>query len=391
MRMRRVLRGVGCELWRRGVHGSACVQNAAMGSAPSILKPAASEPRFEFFPSARASHVPRVTLLPGASRGIGKEVLDAMVDIFEAAEVPLRFDRIEFDDDGESLPESVKQTVLANGVAMKGPFFTPTDSPRRSMNVMLRTELELFCNVVHVFNIPGIETRHKNIDIVVIRENTEGEYSGLEHEVVPGVVESLKIITAEKSMRVAEYAFQYAMRNNRRKVTAVHKANIMKAADGLFLECCKEVSKKYPAIEFEGMIVDNACMQMTSKAQQFDVVVLPNLYGNIVGNIASGLVGGAGLFPGMNIGNAAAVFEQGVRHAATSIAGKNVANPTGTILGGCMMLRYLKMDAHATTIESAVMDVYASGNKTKRTPDTGGTGTTKDFAQAVISELDAKH
>lgn len=226
----------------------------------------------------------------------------------------------------------------------------------------------------------------------MIRENTEGEYSGLENAAVPGVVESLKIITKDKSLRIAEYAFQYAVANNRRKGTAVHKANIMKSADGLFLDCCKAVATKYPFIEFESMIVDNTCMQMASRPQQFDVMILPNLYGNIVTNIATGLVGGPGLFPGANMGINGAIFEQGARHGGRSIAGRSIANPTATILGGVLMLRYLKMEEHADAIENAVLSVFA--NTKTRTRDvlqdpSATAATTDQFTTAVIERLDA--
>uniref|UniRef100_A0A7S0T8F3 Isopropylmalate dehydrogenase-like domain-containing protein n=1 Tax=Erythrolobus madagascarensis TaxID=708628 RepID=A0A7S0T8F3_9RHOD len=354
-------------------------------SLPSIASSTGVEPKFNFFPSAQSLKVQRATLIPG--QGIGKEATDAMVEVFDAAEAPVAWERFELDDSDEVLADNVKQSFASNGVAVKGPFFSPVGSPKRSMNVVLRTELDLFCNVVHVFNFEGLETRHKNVDTVVIRENTEGEYSGLEHEVVPGVVESLKIISAEKSTRIAEYAFKYAVMNGRKKVTAVHKANIMKAADGLFLKCCADVAKKYPGIEFEGMIVDNACMQMTSKPQQFDVIVLPNLYGNIVTNLATGLVGGPGLFPGMNIGASGAMFEQGARHAATQLAGRNVANPTATILSGCMMLRYLKLNHEADRISNAVMAMYKDGGKEYLTPDVGGSGSTSEFVKAITTRL----
>jgi len=354
-------------------------------SLPSIASSTGVEPKFNYFPSAQSVKIQRATLIPG--QGIGKEATEAMVEVFDVAEAPIAWERFEIGEAGDSLPMNVAQSFASNGVAVKGPFATPVGSPKRSMNIILRTELDLFCNVVHVFNFEGLETRHKNVDTVVIRENTEGEYSGLEHEVVPGVVESLKIISAEKSYRIAEYAFKYAVMNGRKKVTAVHKANIMKAADGLFLKCCGEVAKKYPGIEFEGMIVDNACMQMTSKPQQFDVIVLPNLYGNIITNLATGLVGGPGLFPGMNIGASGAMFEQGARHAATQLAGRNVANPTATILSGCMMLRYLKLNQTADRISNAVMAVFKDGSKDNLTPDVGGTGTTTAFVKAVSTRL----
>lgn len=315
-----------------------------------------------------------------------------MMQVFEAAQVPIQFIYPEVDlaiDGG--LTEEVVNLFSKTKVAIKGPYFTPIGSKAPSINIQLRTKFDLYANVVHAYNIPGVETRHKDIDIVIIRENTEGEYSGLEHSVVPGVVESLKIITEEKSYRIAEYAFQYAVNNGRNKVTAVHKANIMKSADGLFLDCCKQVAKKYPFIEFENMIVDNTCMQMVSRPQQFDVMVLPNLYGNIVTNIATGLVGGPGLFAGGNIGFNSAIFEQGSRHSAKSLAGQQLANPTATILGGVMMLRYLKMTEYADMIERAIANVYAKTNK--RTQDLAAINnhmaiSTDEFTAAVINELD---
>mmetsp|Transcript_9497 Transcript_9497/g.17135 ORF Transcript_9497/g.17135 Transcript_9497/m.17135 type:complete len:384 (-) Transcript_9497:692-1843(-) len=380
-----MLRLLGSRSCKGIVRGYGSQYARGIGTLPNVQSVSGAEPLFNYFPTTHPFVTHTATLIPG--QGIGKEATDAMCEIFEAAEAPIAWERFDIDMMDDKIPLAVKNSLLSNKVAVKGPFATPVGSKKRSFNVVLRTEMDLFCNVVHVFNVPGIETRHKNVDLVTIRENTEGEYSGLEHEVVPGVVESLKIITAEKSYRVAEYAFQYAQMNGRKKVTAVHKANIMKAADGLFLDCCKQVSKKYSNIEFEAMIVDNTCMQLTSKPQQFDVMVLPNLYGNIVTNLASGLVGGPGLFGGFNIGATGSVFEQGARHAATQIAGRNIANPTGTVLAGCMMLRYLKENASAQRIYDAVLKVYGEGDLKLRTPDIGGTGTTTEFVKAVITRI----
>uniref|UniRef100_A0A7S1XD78 Isopropylmalate dehydrogenase-like domain-containing protein n=1 Tax=Compsopogon caeruleus TaxID=31354 RepID=A0A7S1XD78_9RHOD len=332
--------------------------------------------------SGRLTQVP-VTLIPG--HGIGREATDAMVEVFDHAEAPIEWERFEFDEQAHDIPSEVLASFAKTKVAVKGPFFTSLNNSRKSLNVRLRTTLDLYANVVQAVSIQGVETRHKNVDLVVIRENTEGEYSGLEHEVVPGVVESLKVISREKSTRIARYAFEYALRHNRKKVTVVHKANIMKQSDGLFLECCRSVAADYPFLQFETMIVDNTCMQLTWKPQQFDVMVMPNLYGNIVTNLATGLVGGPGLFPGVNIGERGAIFEQGARHAALSIAGKNIANPTATILSGVMLLRHLGLDEHADLIETAVQRVYAE-SKT-RTPDVGGSASTTEFVSAVIARM----
>jgi isocitrate dehydrogenase (NAD+) len=339
--------------------------------------------------SSSSLYKSKVMLLRG--EGIGAEVTRSMEDIFAAAQAPVQLVTPKKDlklDSG--LTEEVDGLFRETRVAVKGPFFTPIAAKNTSVNIQLRLKFDLFANVVHAYNIPGLKTRHSGVDMVIIRENTEGEYSGLEHQVVPGVVESLKIISAEKCQRIAEYAFQYAMANNRRKVTAVHKANIMKSADGLFLDICNKVAKQYPFIEYESMIVDNCCMQLASRPQQFDTLILPNLYGNIVTNIATGLVGGPGMFPGANIGVHGAIFEQGARHAAMQIAGRGVANPTATILGGVMMLRYLKHDAAADAIEQAVYRVYSESNI--RTADThkgmpGKPASTGDFTKAVIAQL----
>lgn len=360
-------------------------------SPPTTL---ANDPARNFFPlSSAASHQTNVLLLKGATDTIGQEVTSALTAVFQAAKVPINFVTPAHDlavDGG--LTQEVVDLFAETRVAVKGPYFAPITSHKTSINIQLRKQFDLFANVVHAYNIPGISTRHNDVDIVIIRENTEGEYSGLEHSAVPGVVESLKIITEEKSRRIAEYAFQYAVANNRKKVTAVHKANIMKSADGLFLDCCAQVAKSYPFIEFETMIVDNTCMQMTSRPQQFDVMLLPNLYGNIVTNIATGLVGGPGLFPGANIGLSGAIFEQGSRHSARSLAGQQLANPTATVLGGVLMLRYLKQEKYADAIEAAVMKVFRETDLRTRdiVPDasSGVAISTDDFTKAVIDHLE---
>ncbi|RYG56235.1 hypothetical protein EON66_03385 [archaeon] len=223
-----------------------------------------------------------------------------------------------------------------------------------------QSHLQLYASVVHSFNMPGIASRHDNVDIVIIRENTEGEYSGMEHEVAPGITESLKVMTRDATRRIAQYAFEYATMNNRGKVTAVHKANIMKKADGLFLESCQEVAKAFPRIEYEEVIVDNCMMQLVAKPQQFDVMVTPNFYGSLVSNVVAGLIGSAGVVPGASVGATSAMFEQGARHVGLDIAGKDVANPTSMLLSSVMMLRYLKMHNHADRMERAIFSTYVA-------------------------------
>ncbi|MEW5297655.1 MAG: hypothetical protein WDW38_006831 [Sanguina aurantia] len=349
-----------------------------------------------YLPSPGDAAIQTVTLIPGD--GIGPEVTKAVVDVMDALGAPIRFER--FDHISGSNPDGTSCTKVApevlasirrNKVALKGTLFTQlekTNTDTQSLNVQLRKVLDLHVNVVHGFSIPGLVTRHgEGLDIVVIRENTEGEYSGLEHEAVEGVVESLKVITYDKSYRTAQYAFEFAYLNNRKKVTAVHKANIMKLADGLFLKAVREVAKQYPMIQFEEMIVDNTCMQLVSKPHQFDVMVAPNLYGNLVGNIVAGLCGGYGVVPGGNIGNGVAIFEQGARFVAKELAGKQQSNPTATLLSTSMMLRHLKLHIFGNRLEEAVFKIYADGDRSSMTPDVGGTGTTLSFTKAVIANL----
>ncbi|XP_045164560.2 isocitrate dehydrogenase [NAD] subunit gamma, mitochondrial-like isoform X2 [Mercenaria mercenaria] len=329
-----------------------------------------------------------VTVLTGD--GVGPELLKHVQEIFRYAGAPVVFEEVNINVETTD-EEFLNQALLSvgrNGVALKGNIATNHESTVPSMNVKLRTDLKLFGSIVRCKSMPGVPTRHAGIDMVLIRENTEGEYSNLEHENVQGVIESLKIITEAKSTNIARYAFEYAKKHGRKKVTAVHKANIMKLGDGLFLNCCRNVSKDYPEIEFNDMIIDNASMQMVSRPQQFDVLVMPNLYGNILSNIATGLVGGSGVVGGMNIGEDYAVFEMGTRNTGLSLKGKNIANPTGLLLASCDMLDYLGHYRHATLIRESVLNVL--NEKKVHTPDLGGQATTTDVVQAIIQELKPK-
>ena len=281
--------------------------------------------------------------------------------------------------------EHVIKSVEETKVALMGVL---TNSSRQreadelSINQRIRTQLDLFANVVHLRSMAGVPSRHTGIDFVVIREQTEGEYSSLEHETVPGVVEMLKVVSQEKSERIAKFAFDYATKNNRGKVTCVHKANIMKLGDGLFLDTCREVAKLYPRVEFEPMIVDNACMQLVSNPKQFDVVLLPNLYGTIVNNIGAGLVGGAGVVPGKSYGHHNVVFSLGAKHTYGAKAGANVANPTAMLLSSCAMLEHIYLRKYGRWIREAVTRTVAEGKYV--TMDVGGSATTSVFTNRVI-------
>uniref|UniRef100_A0ABM0GXH0 Isocitrate dehydrogenase [NAD] subunit, mitochondrial n=1 Tax=Saccoglossus kowalevskii TaxID=10224 RepID=A0ABM0GXH0_SACKO len=327
-----------------------------------------------------------VTLIPGD--GIGPELMVHIKDIFRTTGVPVDFEEVCLSSDlGSDDIDYVITAVKRNGVGLKGNVPTNHDEPHigKPKNVKIRTELDLFASVLQCKSIPGVKTKHQDIDIVIIRENTEGEYSSLEHENVKGVVESLKIITAKKSNRIARYAFEYARAHNRKKVTAVHKANIMKLGDGLFLRCCREVSQDYPDIEFSDMIIDNCSMQMVSRPQQFDVMVMPNLYGNILSNIGAGLVGGPGVVPGCNIGSDYAVFESGTRNTGASIAGKNIANPTAMLLASTLMLEHLNLHDYAKTISDAIWKTISQDKI--HTPDLGGMATTTDVVHNIMKEI----
>ncbi|MGH0183367.1 UNVERIFIED_CONTAM: hypothetical protein FKN15_011804 [Acipenser sinensis] len=283
-------------------------------------------------------------MIPGD--GIGPELLRHVQEVFRYSCVPVDFEVVHVNSamTEEDDIDNAITAIRRNRVALKGNIETSHTMPpsHKSRNNLLRTSLDLYANVIHCQSLPGVQTRHRDIDIMIIRENTEGEYSSLEHESVPGVVESLKIITKSNSLRIADYAFRLAREKGRKRVTAVHKANIMKLGDGLFLQCCKEVASGYPDIAFDSMIVDNTTMQLVSKPQQFDVMVMPNLYGNVVSNVCAGLVGGPGLVPGANLGRDYAVFETATRNTGKSIANKNTANPTAMLLASCMMLDHLQ-------------------------------------------------
>ncbi|KAF5096518.1 hypothetical protein D0Z00_002759 [Geotrichum galactomycetum] len=321
--------------------------------------------------------------------GIGAEITDSVKSIFKAENVPIDWEEIQVTGVGnssEGITEAIN-SLKRTKVGLKGILYTPIEkSGHASFNVALRRELDIYASLVLIKNIPGVKTRIDGIDMALIRENTEGEYSGLEHQSVPGVVESLKIITKYKSERIARFAYDFALKNNRKKVTAIHKANIMKLADGLFRATVKEVGQDYPHIEYSDMIVDNASMQAVSWPQQFDVLVTPNLYGTILGNIGAALVGGPGLVPGVNIGREHAVFEPGCRHVGLDIKGRNQANPTAMILSASMLLRHLGLDEHANRISKATYDVLADG--AVRTQDIGGTATTSEFTKAILDKLE---
>jgi len=331
----------------------------------------------------------KVTLIPGD--GIGPEVSSAARRAVDATGVRIDWELVELNADiilktGESLPQHVVDSLERTKVGLKGPVTTPVAGGYTSVNVALRKRLDLFANVRPVRSLPGVATRFQDvkIDMVIFRENTEDMYSGLEHEVVKDVVTSLKVITRTASIKIAEYAFYYAAVNRRRKVTAIHKANIMKLADGLFLRCCREVAVKYPQVEYQELIVDNASMQLVIRPETFDVLLLPNLYGDIVSDLAAGLVGGLGIVPGANMGEKHAVFEA-VHGSAPDIAGKGVANPTAMMLSAVMMLTHLKEKAAADRLQNAIERVYAGREKT--TPDLGGTASTTEFTDAVIASL----
>ena len=367
--------------------------------------------------------------------GIGPEIADAVKAIFTAAGVPVTWDEQTIGTTADPATNSLVSranldSVLTHRIGLKGPMATPIGKGHRSLNLTLRKELQLYANVRPCFSIPGYKTRYDDVNLVTIRENTEGEYSGLEHEVVPGVVESLKVITRAASTRVAQYAFKYARDNGRSRVTAIHKANIMKLADGeseeewrsgeeerrrktgvvgetgdgmeektltphpsiiffffqgLFIKCCREVSESYPDIAYDEMIVDNACMQLVRDPAPFDVLCMPNLYGDIVSDLCAGLIGGLGLTPSGNVGAGGLALMEAVHGTAPDNAGKDLANPTALLLSGVMMLRHIGLNEHAASVQDAVLGAIADG--TYRTADLGGTAKCSEFTKAVIDRL----
>ena len=330
----------------------------------------------------------KITLLPGD--GIGPEVTAAVVSIIECAGVDVEWDKYFVGAEaisrfGDPLPPDVLESILKNKVALKGPVTTPVGTGFSSINVRLRKALDLYANLRPVKSMPNIITRYEDIDLVVVRENTEDLYSGLEHEVVPGVVESLKIITERASTRIAKFAFEYARTHGRKRVTVVHKANIMKMSDGLFLQCFRNVAKEYPNIEADDRIVDNLCMQLVVNPNQFDILLLENLYGDIVSDLTAGLVGGLGVVAGANIGENGAVFEA-VHGSAPDIAGQNKANPLALLQSAVLMLHHIGEPVAAKRIGDAIVKVLDSGDE-HRTRDIGGVGTTADFTAAMCETL----
>ena len=331
----------------------------------------------------------KVTLIPGD--GIGPEVSAAARRAVDATGVRIEWEVAELNaaliaKTGQSLPPQVVESLERTHVGLKGPVTTPVGGGYTSVNVALRKKLDLFANVRPVRSMPGIVNRFQDvkIDMVIFRENTEDLYSGLEHEVVTDVVTCLKVITRTASIRIAEYAFAYAEKVGRKKVAAIHKANIMKLADGLFLRCCREVAARHPHIEYKELIVDNAAMQLVMRPEQFDILLLPNLYGDIVSDLAAGLVGGLGMVPGANMGEKDAVFEA-VHGSAPDIAGKGIANPTAMMLSSALMLFHLQEPEAGARLQQAVEKVYAGGKHT--TPDVGGQASTAEFTDAVIAAM----
>jgi isocitrate dehydrogenase (NAD+) len=332
----------------------------------------------------------KVTLIPG--EGIGPEVAAATRRILEASGVKFDWEEIagrtgDSGDQAQSVNQAAIESVRRNHVALKGPMGTAIAGGAPSVNVALRKTLDLYANLRPVKNLPGVKSHFENVDLVLVRENTEDLYSGLEHEVVPGVVESLKIITEKASTRIARFAFDYAKRHGRKKIHAIHKANIMKLSDGLFLKSVRKVAAQSPEIEYKELIVDNACMQIVMDPLQFDMLLLPNLYGDVMSDLAAGLVGGLGVVPSANIGDDCAMFEA-VHGTAPDIAGKGLANPTALLMSACLMLDHLGERTAAERIHKALVKVYREGKHTTR--DVKGKAGTEEFADAVIAKLDSK-
>ncbi|MEK6335691.1 MAG: isocitrate dehydrogenase (NAD(+)) [Acidobacteriota bacterium] len=329
----------------------------------------------------------RITLIPGD--GIGPEVAAAVVKIIAASGATIEWEehiagQQALDKFGKTLPDDLLESIKRNGVGLKGPITTPVGKGFTSVNVGLRKALDLYANLRPVRALPNIPCRNPTLDLVVVRENTESLYSGLEHEIIPGVVESLKIITEKASTRIARFAFEFAHSEKRKKITCTHKANIMKMSDGLFLQCFRNVSKDYPDVESVDMIIDNASMQLVMRPEQFDVLLCENLYGDIVSDLCAGLIGGLGLVPGANIGEKGAVFEA-VHGSAPDIAGKGIANPTALLQSAILMLRHIEERAAADRIETAMLAIFEEGKV--RTRDVGGTSSTEEFAEAIIKKM----
>jgi len=331
----------------------------------------------------------KITVIPGD--GIGPEVTRSTLRVLDAAGAELEYETqpagaAALEQFGKPLPDHVLESIRRNRVALKGPIETQVGKGFRSVNVQLRQELDLYANLRPSRSLPTIPSRFENVDLIVVRENTEGLYSGLEHVVIPGVVESLKIITEKGSTRIAKFAFDYARRHGRKRVTAVHKANIMKLSDGLFLECFRQVSKDYPDIQADDKIIDNMCMQLVTRPEKFDVLVMENLYGDIVSDLCAGLVGGLGVVPGANIGVEASIFEA-VHGTAPDIAGQDLANPLALIRSSILMLYHLGKDEEAERVRRALRQVIV--DQGIRTRDLGGEASTSGFTDAIVASLES--
>ncbi|XP_034140419.1 probable isocitrate dehydrogenase [NAD] subunit alpha, mitochondrial isoform X1 [Drosophila guanche] len=336
---------------------------------------------------AYSSGSKKVTLIPGD--GIGPEISAAVQKIFAAANVPIEWEAVDVTPvrgpDGKfGIPQAAIDSVNTNKIGLKGPLMTPVGKGHRSLNLALRKEFNLYANVRPCRSLEGYKTLYDDVDVVTIRENTEGEYSGIEHEIVDGVVQSIKLITEEASKRVAEYAFQYAKNNNRKKVTVVHKANIMRMSDGLFLRCVRDMAQKFPDIQFEERYLDTVCLNMVQNPGKYDVLVMPNLYGDILSDMCAGLVGGLGLTPSGNMGLNGALFES-VHGTAPDIAGKDLANPTALLLSAVMMLRHMELNSHAEKIERAAFETIKEGKYL--TGDLGGRAKCSEFTNEICIKL----
>jgi isocitrate dehydrogenase (NAD+) len=330
----------------------------------------------------------KITLIPGD--GIGPEVTQAVLRILEATGVKWEWERFAagaeaFEINGEYIPKELYDSIERNKIALKGPVTTPIGGGFKSINVTLRKTFDLFANFRPIKNLPGLETKWPGVDLIIVRENTEGEYVGLEHEVVPGVVEAIKIITEKGSTRIAKFAFEYARKHGRKKIHSIHKANIMKLSDGLFLRCARKVAEGFPDVIYGELIIDNTCMQLVMNPYQYDTLLLENLYGDIVSDLCAGLVGGLGLVPGANLGLDCAIFEA-VHGSAPDIAGKDVANPTALLQSSILMLRHVGEQAAAEKVQKALETVYTERKTLTR--DVGGSAGTPQFADAILAAME---
>jgi len=371
---------------KMSVSASRSLFGAVSRVAPCVSSTRGYKLKSSNIPLAKYGGRHTVTMLPGD--GIGPEMMGYVKEVFRYAGAPVDFETVELDpstDDYNDLVNAIS-SVKRNGCAIKGNIETNMNRPDiKSRNVEMRNELDLFVNRVHCVSQPGVKTRHEDIDIVLMRQNVEGEYAMLEHENVPGVVESLKIVTEPQCERLCRYAFEWARENQRKKVTLIHKANIMKVTDGLFLEVSKRVAKDYPDIEHQQMIIDNCCMQLVSNPWQFDVMVLTNLYGTIVSNLVCGLIGGPGIISGSNIGPRYAIFEPATRNTGSRLSGKNRANPCAMLNAGADLLNHLGLKYHSDLIKSAV-DITVNVDKI-HTGDLGGSATSMDVVQNIINHV----